>query len=84
MLFQECNYPEFVDCDDPFPENPEPEWPDCVYGPTGEFCNYTELMPSPICCDFFHQCSNNIEYEMPCQMGPDGERLWFHPEFKVL
>ena len=80
-MFQECNYPELVPCDLPYPETPEPG---CVQGPTGRTCEYTELIPSPLCCDFYRQCSNNIEYEMPCAVGADGERLWFDGQRGVI
>ena len=49
-MFQECNYPELVPCDLPYPDIPEPG---CVQGPTGKTCEYTELIPSPVCCDFY-------------------------------
>ena len=82
IMLQECNYPELVPCDLPYPEIPEPFG--CVQGPTGKTCEYTELIPSPLCCDFYRQCSNNIEYEMPCAVGHDGERMWFDGQLGVI
>ena len=56
----------------------------CEAGPTGNACDYGDvLIPSPECCDYYRQCSNNIEYEMPCQVGADGERLWFDGQLGV-
>ena len=56
----------------------------CEAGPTGNTCDYGDtLIPSPDCCDYYRQCSNNIEYEMPCQVGADGERLWFDGQLGV-
>ena len=82
-VLQECNYPELVPCDLPYPETPD-EQAGCVQGETGNTCDYGDLLiPSPDCCDYYRQCSNNIEYEMPCQVGADGERLWFDGQLGV-
>ena len=55
----------------------------CFLGPTGNLCNYDTLFSSPGCCDFYRQCSNNIEYEIPCPVDINGERLWFDKELQV-
>ena len=56
----------------------------CEAGPTGNTCDYGDtLIPSPDCCDYYRQCSNNIEYEVQCQFDADGEVLWFDEEFQA-
>ena len=56
----------------------------CEAGPTGNTCDYGDtLIPSPECCDYYRQCSNNIEYEVQCQFDADGEVLWFDEEFQA-
>ena len=56
----------------------------CAHGPTGNMCVYDDLLiPSHYCCDFFRQCDNNIEWEVPCQEGEDGIRMWFDEELQV-
>ena len=60
-----------------------PDTSECLKGPTGKFCDYDVLIPSPGCCDYYRECANNVEYNMPCQDDADGERLWFDEEFQA-
>ena len=55
----------------------------CLLGPTGNLCDYDILISSPECCDFYRQCTNNIEYEVPCQVDGNGMQLWFDEELQV-
>ena len=94
---QACVYPWEVECNitvtteasnptvsDTTPSSTHPpDTPDCIKGPTGKFCDYDVLIPSPGCCDYYRECANNVEYNMPCQDDADGERLWFDEEFQA-
>ena len=97
LLVKVCVYPGEVDCNstlttteatDPTETTSLPDTTasgsGCVAGPTGNACDYGDvLIPSPDCCDFYRQCGNNVEYEVQCQSDADGEVLWFDEEFQA-